>query len=127
MLRQLIPFEHIREQITTLTKVSYNKEHLLPLPNLSDVENIRMVELAQHLVLVNEPRHVTNFALMNSFNRCLFLRESVLGLVDNSETALAHLLLKEILIFNITMPCLDKQTLLYDDILVQPPVNDILL
>lgn len=67
---------------------------------------------------MNEAGHVTNFALMNSFDGCLFLRESVFGLVDYSEATLAYLLLKEILIFDITMPGLNKKTLLDDNILV---------
>ena len=67
---------------------------------------------------MNETGHVTDFALMNSFNGSLFLRESIFGLVDYSEAALAYLPLEEILLFDITMSSLNKKTLLDNDILV---------
>ena len=76
---------------------------------------------------MNETGHVTYFALMDSFDGCLFLRQSVFGLVDDSKAALAYLLFEEVLIFDVAVPGLDKKTFLDYDILVQPPVDDILL
>lgn len=86
-----------------------------------------MVQLAQHLVLVNEPSHVADLALMNGFDGCLLLGQPVLSLVYNTESTLAHFLLEEILVLDVSVACLDEQTLLNDDVFVEPPVNDVLL
>lgn len=76
---------------------------------------------------MNETGHVTDFAFVNSFDGRLLLRQPVFGLVDDAEAALTHFFLEEVLILDVSMPSLDEQTLLYNDILVEPPVDNILL
>jgi len=106
-----------------LAVVGDDEEHLLPFPDLSDVENVWMIQLAQYLILADEASHISYLALVNSLDGYALLGQSVLGLVHNSKSSLSDFLLEEVLILDVAVACLQKESLLNDHVLVEPFVD----
>jgi hypothetical protein len=86
-----------------------------------------MVEFAQHLVLLYESCHIGNFALVDGFYRHFLLGQSIFSLINNSKATLTHFFFEKVLVFDITVACLDEKPFLDNDILIEPFVNNILL
>ena len=82
-----------------------------------------MVQLAQYLILTDKAGHIGNLALVNGLDGYALLRQSVLRLVHNSKSSLSNFLLKEVLILDVAMTCLQKESLLNDHVLVEPFVD----
>ena len=115
--------QHVGEEIAALAVVRHDEEHLLPFPDLTDVQDVWMVQLAEYLVLPNETSHICDLALMDSLDGDTLLGEPILGLVDDSKATLPSLLLEKVLVLDVALSCLEEQTLLHDHVLVEPSVN----
>jgi len=68
VLGQLVPLQHVGEEIASLAEVSHDEQHLLPFPNFSYVQNVWVIQLAKDLILANEASHVGDFTLMHSLD-----------------------------------------------------------
>lgn len=110
-----------------MTIICHDEKHLFPFPNFSDVENIRMVELAQYLVFSYETIHISDLALVNCLDCNLLLGKPIFCFINNAKSSLSDFLLKKVFILNIAVPSFEEKTLLYNDILVQPFIDNLLL
>lgn len=115
--------EHVCKEVAALAVVSHDEKHIVHLPYLSQIQNIRVIQLAHYLEFLNETVYLMHLAHVYRLNSHSLGRQSVLGLIDNTKTALAHFFLKKVLVFDVTSLGSEKLLTVHDDILVDPLVD----
>lgn len=117
---ELIPVEHIGKQVSSLTIVCDDEQHIVPFPNFSNIEDVWVVQLAQNLILVDETVDIRDPVLTDNLDGYTSLSQPILGLVNNAKTALSYFLFKEVFILNITKTRFKKLSFLYNHVFIKP-------
>ena len=67
-----------------------------------------MIDFAQNLIFLDECVKIRNFELLNSLDCHPFQGESILGPIDNPKTTVSHILLKVIVIFDVSLASIEE-------------------
>jgi hypothetical protein len=92
----LIALQHVAEEVSAVTEICHYKQHVIPFPDFSDVQDVWVVKSGENLVLTHKSRHVGYLFSLDNFDGDALKRELVAGAVHNSEATLTDLLLKEV-------------------------------
>ena len=86
-----------------------------------------MINFAQNLIFLDECVKIRDFEFLNSLDCHPFQGKSVLGPINNPKTTMSHILLKVIVIFDVSLARIEKQPLVYFDILIDPLIDQLFL
>ena len=125
LLAQSVPFKDRVEELPAVAVVCHDEKHFVPLPNLTDINNIRVVNLTERSVLLLKLLEVSNLELMDCFDGDSLEGEPILSSVDHAEPTRSYFLLKVILLLDIALPGTHEHTLFYHYVFVNPLVYQV--
>ena len=103
--------DDVFEELATFAKFKHEEAHIVPLPNFVQLDDVRMVQLLQDDDLVDKSLQILDYVFLDGLDGHFLLGFTILGLVNNSETASCQLILKVILVLDPSLESILKQTL----------------
>ena len=103
--------DDVFEELAAFAKLKHEEAHIVPLPNFVQLDDVRMVQLLQDDDLVDKSLQILDYVFLDSLDGHFLLGFTILGLVNNSETASCQLILKVILVLDPSLESILKQTL----------------
>ena len=110
-------------ELTSLIKVHDQKQQLIPLPNVNNFGDVRVIQLFQEATLIDKFFVQVQINIDNTFYGNFFESNAISSLINNTDRALAYSSVKMVMVLYVALLDLQKHLLVYDELVMNLPLK----